>query len=265
MNELSVKLKRLRMARRVTQYAVARKLNVSKSLIAAFEQGRLIPQEDTAGCLDDFFGTGNEIRDLAAQAHEERERERREQPTWFAPWPDLERIAVAIRSFGACVIPGLGQTKEYAQVILSCGLLSVEQVDRYAARRLARQAAVFDREDPPVVQLMIDELALHRGAPEVMRGQLLHLQELGQRPHVLVQVIPKSAGMHLGQAGGFAIADLPGGQRAGFVDHLEGQLVTAPKQVGDLERAWQAVSGAALPCHLSEELITRMVHELDQH
>lgn len=265
MNELTAKLKKLRAARRVSQLDVARALKISKSLVASFEQGRLIPQDDTAQALDDYFGSGDTVRALSAQAHEEREREKQQQPAWFAPWPDAEREAIAIRCFEACVVPGLVQSKEYVRAILNCGLLSPDQIERYSARRLARQAAVFDRENPPVCQFIVDEGALRRGAPDLMRDQLLHLVDLGGRPHVLIQVVPEPAGIYLGQAGGFVIADLPGGHHVGYIDdQLEGNLITSTNHIGDLERVWQAISGVALPCDQSRGLIMKMVERCEQ-
>lgn len=265
MNEIAAKLKRLRAARRVSQLDVARALTISKSLVASFEQGRLIPQADTAEALDAYFGSGDTVRTLSAQAHEEREREKQQQPAWFAPWPDVEREAVALRCFEACTVPGLAQSKEYARSILSCGLLSPEQVEAYSARRLARQAAVFDRDDPPVCQFLIDEAALRRGAPDLMRDQLSHLVELGRRPYALIQVVPESAGLYLGQGGGFAIADLPGGHRAAFIDgQLDGDVITSSNHVGTLEWTWQAISGVALPCDQSRDLILKMVERCEQ-
>ncbi|MDG4831504.1 Scr1 family TA system antitoxin-like transcriptional regulator [Solwaraspora sp. WMMD1047] len=133
-------LKRLRVERRMSQQAVARALNVSKSLIASFEQGRLIPQDDTAGALDRFLGSGDTIRKLSAAAHEDREHQRQQQPNWFRDWPDVERDALALRWHETSLIPGLLQTKRYAEMILGSGLLTRAQSDGYTATRMGRQA-----------------------------------------------------------------------------------------------------------------------------
>lgn len=258
-NELAATLKRLRAERKVTQLAVAKSLNVSKSLIASFEQGRLIPQEDTAKKLDGLFRSGETIQKLSADAQHEQQ----QQPSWFRPWSEVEREAVAIRWHETSLIPGLLQSKAYARMIFDSGLLTSEQTQEYLALRLSRQAIVFDRPDPPICQFTIDEAALRRGYPDVMREQLLHLVEIGQRPRVLIHVIPEKAGPYLGQSGGFILADMGGGHRAAYIDdQLEGRLITAANQVGALERAWQAITGVALPRDQSRDLILKMVDDL---
>lgn len=258
MNALAVTLKRLRAERRVTQASVARALGVSKSLIASFEQGRLIPQEDTAKALDAYFQSGNAVQGASSEALKEQQK----QPSWFRRWPDIEREALSIRWHETSLIPGLLQTKAYARMIFDSGLLTPEQAEEYLTVRMNRQEAVFGRTDPPICQFTIDEAALRRGYPDVMREQLLHLAEISQRPRVLIHVIPEQAGPYLGQSGGFILADLPNGQRAAYIDdQLEGRLITSTGPVGTLERAWQAITGVALPRDQSRDLIMKMVSE----
>ena len=76
--------------------------------------------------------------------------------------------------------------------------------------RLARQA-LLARADPPLLYVLLDEGVLHRpvGTPEVMAGQLARLADLSEQTYATLQVIPYSAGAHIGLQGGFAIADLP--------------------------------------------------------
>jgi hypothetical protein len=58
------------------------------------------------------------------------------------------------------------------------------------AARIARQA-ILEREDPPVLWVVIDDAALNRcvGSPEVTRDALGHLADLARHPNITVQVL----------------------------------------------------------------------------
>lgn len=90
----------------MTQDQLAHAIQVSKSLIAAFENRRLIPQPDTAASMDEFFGSGDKVQEASAEATEERKRERAQQPTWFKPWREIEETASILRFFQNSLIPG---------------------------------------------------------------------------------------------------------------------------------------------------------------
>lgn len=68
-------------------------VRVSKSLIAAFENHRLVPQPDTARRMDEFFGSGEQVQEASAEAAEERRAKREQQPLWFMPWREIEELA----------------------------------------------------------------------------------------------------------------------------------------------------------------------------
>jgi Domain of unknown function (DUF5753) len=89
--------------------------------------------------------------------------------------------------------------------------------------------------------VLLDEGVLHRpvGTPEVMRGQLARLAELSEQTYVTLQVIPYSAGAHIGLQGGFAIADLPDLPGIVFLDSVaDGQTIE------DAAMVWQGRSAS---------------------
>ena len=93
--------------------------------------------------------------------------------------------------------------------------------------RLARQA-LLARADPPLLYVLLGEgvLRLPVGTPEVMAGQLARLADLSEQTYVTLQVIPYSAGAHIGLQGGFAIADLPDLPGIVFLDSVaDGQTI----------------------------------------
>lgn len=259
MSTLPTTLKRLRAERAVSQDQVAEAIQVSKSLIAAFETSRLAPKTDTAERLDAYFGTGEEIQKAATEAR----KQGRQAPQWFRPWREVEETATSLRYFDLSLVSGLLQTEAYARSVLDSGLRNAQEVDEEVARRLARQAAVFDREDPPVCSFVLDAAALHCGDPHLTGTQLRHLADTGTRPAVYLRVVPESVGMYPGRSGAFALGTLHGGGMVGYLeDFFEGRVHAEPNRVTALDRMWRAVSAVALPCDQSRDLILRMVKDL---
>jgi transcriptional regulator with XRE-family HTH domain len=178
---------------------------------------------------------------------------RRRDVEWFRPWAEIERAASSLRSFESAVLPGLLQTEAYARAVLSSGPLAGEEVDGYVTARLERQTAVLDRPNPPLTVFVIDEAALRRGDPEIMRPQLDHLVEMSHRPFVMVHVLPLSAGLHPGQAGPFVIATLDDGGDVGYLDDQAAGRMT--NDVAALWRTWDTLRSVALPRDMSRELL----------
>ncbi|MEO3927359.1 helix-turn-helix transcriptional regulator [Micromonosporaceae bacterium B7E4] len=258
MNELREVLRRHRVGRRMTQAQLGAAIKVSASLIAAIEQGRLIPQPETAVRLDQFFDSEGEIQRAAVLARDDA------RPPWLRPWTEHEERATLLRWWEPLLLPGLLQTEEYARAVLQGGWLSDEVVDRTVQVRRDRQAATVDRPKPPTLSAIIGEFALTFGPPEVRREQLQHLLDMSQRPKVQVLVVPRSAGLHAGRQGAFVLATLPAGRRAGYVDdQLQGRVVTDGGDLDQLEVSWEIVSGLALPVQPSRDLLQRAITDHD--
>ena len=132
-------------------------------------------------------------------------------PGWFQAWPDHESHARRLRDFELAVIPGLLQTEAYARAILSTRVgATEEELDEAVAARLERQH-ILDREHPPELWVTAG-----RGGPQAPSRQRRRLwpsrwtflAAAARRPHIVLQVIPLSAGAHEGMRGGpFVIAD----------------------------------------------------------
>ncbi|MGI5212472.1 helix-turn-helix domain-containing protein [Plantactinospora sp. CA-290183] len=259
MSGLPMILKRLRAERGVTQDQVGESIQVSGSLIAAFETSRLVPQPDTAERLDAFFGSGDQIQASSAEAR----KQGRPTAPWFRPWRQIEESASTLRYFDVSLIPGLLQTEAYARSVLDSGLRCAQEIEEQLAIRMERQSAVLDRDNPPACAFVLDAAVLRCGIAEVAKTQLTHLVEAGERPGVYVQVIPDTAGIHPGRSGAFALATLDTGGMAGYLeDFFEGRVLAEPARVTGLDRTWQSVSAVALPCDQSRDLILKMVDEL---
>lgn len=123
------------------------------------------------------------------------------------PLPDLEAGAAIIRTYELTYIPGLFQTPDYAAAIIRAGrVIGDEEVERRVDARMRRQE-ILAREEPPEVWAVIDETALRKtvGSVDVMIEQLEQLCELAERPRISIQILPDTAGAHMGMNGPFTI------------------------------------------------------------
>jgi hypothetical protein len=131
-------------------------------------------------------------------------------PEWFSLYVDLEPVAVRIRQYEAECVPGLLQTREYAWAMLRAARPDADdaEIERRVAVRMDRQA-IFDRAKPRRLHAVINEAALLRavGGAEVMAAQLAALRNAADRPGIILDVLPLSAGAHAAMNGSFAILE----------------------------------------------------------
>jgi transcriptional regulator with XRE-family HTH domain len=246
-------LKKHRADKGLTQDQTGASIQVSGSLIAAIEAGRLIPQPDTATRLDELFGTGDEIQRAAAEARDDA------RAPWLRPWTDHEARATMLRWFELDVIPGLLQTADYARRLLT-DVGPVVDVEAALAVRMARQDAIIRAETPARLVAVVDEHALRRqvGSPEMMAEQLRAVLRACERPNISVHVVPAHSGAYAGLNGPFVLGTV-NGRVLGFLDsHLGGQVIDQADPIRVLEEAWEGVRSYALPIAESRELISKV-------
>ncbi|WP_369221227.1 helix-turn-helix domain-containing protein [Streptomyces sp. R39] len=127
-------------------------------------------------------------------------------PTWFSAYVSLETGATTLRTYEPHYVTGLLQTPEYARSVLSGGFPndSDEDLERRVNLRLRRQV-LLERSDAPTLWVVMEEAVLHRvvGGPKVMREQIERLLELSELAHVSVDVVPFTAGAHVGACAPF--------------------------------------------------------------
>ncbi|XQE81983.1 helix-turn-helix domain-containing protein [Streptomyces microflavus] len=117
----------------------------------------------------------------------------------FPEYLALEGRAAEIRLFEVGVIPGLLQTREYAQALadgaVDRGVITREHADERVSFLMARQAALL-RDVPPVLIAVLDESCILRpvGSPDVMAAQLQYLIDFAAQPHTTLQLAPYSIG-----------------------------------------------------------------------
>lgn len=178
----------------------------------------------------------------------------------FIDYPWLEGRADLIRSYDAMILPGLLQTRAYAETLIKKGngAVSAQQLTQWIDFRMERQR-VLDRGETPRLEAILDESALRRpiGGPEVMRAQLARLRELAQRPNIDLRVLPLRAGWHAGLDGAFTIFEMPEPYpEVAYVDNLAGRFYIEQPEVERFVRVYHDVRDTALDLATSAELIS---------
>jgi transcriptional regulator with XRE-family HTH domain len=234
---LRTELKRARQASGLTQEQVAAEMDWSLSTMIRIEAGSSgMNANDLVRLLRLYAVTDPErVNALLALARAARER------SWWNAYRDVapksllqlieyESAARVIRQFETMFVPGILQIEDYARAVIQNYYGERPASDRVHALAELRvwREGLFDGENPPSFQFVVDEAAVRRlvgGAP-VMRRQLRRLIEVADKPNITVEVIPFSAGLHPGMKGPFEIIE--------FADPAESDLVYLESFRGDI-------------------------------
>ncbi|MET8162058.1 DUF5753 domain-containing protein [Sphaerisporangium sp. NPDC005289] len=124
----------------------------------------------------------------------------------------LESRATELRSYDAMVVPGLLQTRQYAEAVIRAAdpTKPRERIRLWAEFRMNRQR-VLGRDGPLRLSVVLDEAVLRRsvGGGEVLRGQLRHLIEMAESPNIGIRVLPFGAAAGASPEGPFTVFDMP--------------------------------------------------------
>ena len=194
-------------------------------------------------------------------------------PGWFELYVGMEQAADRLRSFAPSVIPGLLQTREYAEGVFR-GWIGDDDaaVDNAVAVRLERQSLLSrNRPAAPQLDVILDEGALRRAIADSpgMQKQLAHLVTIATRPNVSVRVIPFRAGPHKAASSGqFTILGFPAVGTASpepttiYCESLTGALyLDKLSEVEAYESIWVALEAIALSQAESDDLIGAIIWE----
>lgn len=181
---------------------------------------------------------------------------------------DYERTADYVRSFEPMLIGGLFQTGDYARALYRSNpaILSDEKVNQLVDVRMQRQL-VLDSAEAPRFWLIEGEAALRGnvGGRAAMAPQLDHLLALAERPNIDLQVLPLSAGAHMGLTGGFVIFGFPNPMFSDVVtvEHRTGALyMETPEETATYTLTFDSLRSTALNPAESLDLVRRIKQEL---
>ncbi|MFE0593098.1 helix-turn-helix domain-containing protein [Micromonospora echinospora] len=196
-------------------------------------------------------------------------------PSWFSLYVGLEASASMLRRYDSELIPGLLQTREYADELFrrKNPHLSTEEREKLIAVRLQRQRVLVRRlPGAPVLKVVLSEAVLRRSISDraAMADQLRHLLDVAALPNVHLRVLPLAAGPPLAsETGTFVLLDFPRAVgRAStepttvYVENLTGALyLDRPAEIAAYEHVWRDLETLAPTEAESGRLITSIIEE----
>jgi len=259
-----VQLRRFRHDRGLSQAQLAERINFSPGLISMVETLQRTPTADFTAACDAALDTGGALSSLLPMIMRDR------YPKWFQSFVRLEEEARSIHEFEVQLVPGLLQTAAYARAVLATAwppAPSAAEADRRLSARLARQA-LLDRDDPPLLSVVLDESALRRpvGGSAVMAEQLRHLAVIAARPHVHLNVLTYAQSATAPLDGSFTVVETVHGEHIAYVEATGGgQLLPDPTDVERLTKTFEGSLGEALSSSESIDYVDRLRKELYEH
>lgn len=253
-------MKTLRLQKGLGREEFAKQIGYSPSTVAAYEQGRRVPSPRTIDRADEALGAGGLL------GHWKEQVERAQYPVFFQGMAALEKEAIELLMYDTLVVNGLLQTEEYMRALLSmrCPPLDHEITEQRVTGRLTRQD-IFDRRPAPLLGFVMDESVLrHRyGGQDVLRGQLEHLLLTGQKPNVVLQVMPTDCEENAGVNGPFTVATRRDGKKFLYAETQATSLLeTDPEQVALAAARYGIIRSQALTPRESLQFVERLLREL---
>ncbi|MFI0355141.1 helix-turn-helix transcriptional regulator [Actinomadura sp. 9N407] len=225
-------------------------IGAARSTVSNLEAGRQRPHDDWMRMLDLKYGTGLLFQLLlwyARMAHD---------PDWARQVMGYEKQSTSMKIYHGQVIPRPFQTEDYIRGLVQASW-PTEDPEAKITRRMHRQNVILERENPPLLWLLIDESVLARpvGGTEVMRAQLEHLRKMACLPHVIMRIVPTSAGPHWGLDGPFQVVSLEGRDVAFAGAQNGGRLIEAPGETRHFSTMFDRIGAKALPEDASVGLV----------
>jgi transcriptional regulator with XRE-family HTH domain len=203
---------------------LAKRLDVSHSVIVRWEKGERIPTTESVSALLAVLGVSSTQRDRIIAAA----RAAVEEPVnsvsvgvagmaeQLSTLMEFERNATAITDVSPLLIPGLLQTADYARAIIG----DTADAEAKVAVRLGRRDVITRDRAPAQYEAFITEAALQHQpvGVDVFVDQLRLIRKLASQDNVQVRVVPTSAGFTPALAGPFVLIEF---DKAEPVVHLE--------------------------------------------
>ena len=259
-------LRRARVAAGISQEELAKRLGFERTVIAKAESGRRPPSQEVAAALAREFPQLNALIEsglIEEWAEHVRKNGGGPFPKFFIDWVDEEKTATVLLYWAPTLVPGILQTEAYARAILAPEAHDAESPEDRLTGRMERQQ-ILARPQPPTVTVIMSEMVLHRniGGPAIMYEQLIHLADISERPKIIIQIIPKEKGAHVGLAGPASIADHDGEPTVVHLDSFtSAQTTKDPDIISKVREMTDMLRSDALPRDLSHELIMKVAEE----
>jgi transcriptional regulator with XRE-family HTH domain len=263
---LRLQLRKIRMEAGLTQKQVAKSLDWSPSKLLRIESGEVsVSTTDLQALLTHYkYKDPRRSEEMVRMAQGSRKSIASTYDDVLSREVQLlrryERAASIIRQFEPNFVPGLLQTREYAEVmhkLFASPEDSAKTIERRVEARLERQE-LLERDDLPEMFFILDETVVRRWVgveeddslgPAVMRRQLEYLKKLGDNPRISIQILPFKAGAHQGMKGPFVILEFadPSVGELLYMEDVKGSYISREDPADTrpyLERFWDMESRA---------------------
>lgn len=198
--ELSTRFRARRNELGLTSGEVASHLDVTRNYVSIFENNRTTLARDRLDVLLDLYRFDETEADELRRLHDE-SRAR----GWWTQFADLlgdgelvrffglESGAKSIRNYEPQLVPGLLQTRDYAEAVIGADARTSEATVRRRWQLRETRQQRLSGEDPLTLTVLLSEAVLqqHFGDATVLRDQLKHLAALAaESDSVAIRVLP---------------------------------------------------------------------------
>ncbi len=270
--ELGAELVRIRKAARIPGEVVARRTGWSRTKVARIEHGLM--DASVTDVVHYIVVCGARLPDEADVMELARLAERK-QGYWLSGAPGAESLrslifheaaADCLIDYEPLVVPGLLQTPKYSrqQMAYEPGIADAA-VDAAVRTRMERQRILRGAE-PRRFTFFVHEQALRLqvGDPALMVEQLLHLVLVAALDHVMVRVVPSSAGARSVFGGPFKLLEHAKHHALTYLDLPNSGLFLEGRQVDDYRKLVPDLSRIALDGAESRRFIAALADEHDR-
>ncbi|MFF7054862.1 helix-turn-helix transcriptional regulator [Streptomyces griseorubiginosus] len=271
---LGTELRKLRERAGLTATGAAHLLGVNQARISMIETGRTPVSAERVRSMANAYDCFDEklIEALAAMTGRRArgwwEEYRDHVPVALVDLAELEHHAAALRVALMFHIPALLQTTDHARALFQAVVPPMRQyeIEHRLTHRLKRQG-VLHKQDPPPYTAIIHEAALRMGfgGPSVARGQLTHLTDMSELPHVTLRAIPFGADQFptTGQSFDYVEGPVPQLDTVQLDSHHGAcEFLDAEAQLSKYRAVLGGMESCALPPTASRDFIHRLVQDL---
>ncbi|MFJ5877684.1 helix-turn-helix domain-containing protein [Streptomyces sp. NPDC093088] len=229
------------------------------SLFSKMENGETLGGPEVVQALDQYYGTPGLLLTLWELAMGD--------PTQFKEryrrYMTLEAEAISLWHYAPYLLPGLLQTKAYAQAVLELGRFKGDELTRQVEARWERRT-LLEGENAPSFRTILSETVLRTPLPvrEQWQEQLEHLLTVGERRNVTIQVVLHSFGLYPLGGTDVMFPKPTDGRTVTWVETSHsGQAVEETAAVDRLQLRYDFVRDLALSPADSRKFIMRMLEE----
>ncbi|MEV4094341.1 helix-turn-helix domain-containing protein [Streptosporangium saharense] len=268
---LGRELRKLREETELLPETAAKQLGWSRQKLNRLENARTMPSTTDVAAICDLYGTDSTTKAGLVQLCKDAG-----QRGWWTAYSDvlagsyvvLEAEATAIRTWEPLLIPGLLQSEDYARAIIQNVRPELEkaELERRVTARMTRKVTLLGANAPTFHALIgEDAIRLQTTHAELMAAQLDGLLQIMDRPNVMIQVVPATAGLHLGMQGSFSVLSFdPEDPSVGYSSSPGGELfIEAAASVSQFMLTFERLSAMALSPEQSADLIAAVRSDYD--